>query len=235
MTKKFWFVDREIFLSEKAERAHNGRCREKYMMPYYWCCEIRGEHGLVNKELPEEFRSNPIFKASRLVTVTREKFMEVRDMVLSHPSFSNLSPEKLKRGCSLPPFDFDPPSRKSDFAWCVGDAAWVVSDRVHAVMQTCAGKDFESMKLPQDYWLVVPKIKCLPPVERRGGPVCPLCGLHLNERNESKFLFEKDMMIDNGIFVLDTTLQVVISNELKEMIEALNPSNVLFKEVEYAV
>ena len=152
-------------------------------------------------------------------------------MILTHPSFRGYAAENLVRGCYLPPFDFDPPSKKSDFAWCAPDACWIVTDRVHQVMQACAGKDFESIELPQDYWLVVPTIKCLPPVERRGGTVCPLCGLHLNQRNESKFIFEKDMMLENGIFAIDSTLLVVISNELKEMIEALSPSNVMFKEI----
>lgn len=230
---KLWYIDYIQHSSEKVEKMYNGSYTERYKLPYFWCCGIRGENGFVTTELPARFRDNPLFDASRETTISHVEFLKARDLLLKDSTFVNVSPESIRRGYEIAPVIFDPPSKKSDFLWCVAGSMLIVSDRVHASMKVYAGEDFISLELSHSYWMVIPSFACLPPVERRGGSVCPLCGLNENYRNKSEFLFEEDMIIDHEIFTIKSTGRIVITSRFKKILNSLKPINVVFKKVNF--
>lgn len=227
----FWLLSAEAFASDKAYARSNGKLLVPFRMPYFWCCEIRGEGGFLNLDLPAEFRGMKEFKDSADLTITPQRFEELKARLLRSPLLTDLRPGDLRRGTSLGPVQFRPPKAGSDFSWAGGGTCFLAKEKFVAIITAAAGEAVSTRPVEGGYHLVFVTARGLPPVERRIGLICPDCGFEHSGRNKSEFIFQKDMWPRTPIFSIGSTHCIAITDDLKKELESHSPSNLVFRKV----
>ena len=77
------------------------------------------------------------------------------------------------------------------------------------------------------YELVVTAESGLPPgVDPRN--TCPLCGRESYREEERRLVMEPEMWRGDDIFLLATTLWIIVTDQFKRRLDALQPTNVIF-------
>ncbi len=136
-------------------------------------------------------------------------------------------------GLRLLPPRFSPPSGQDhDFLWLALEAP-VVSLRIAAVLSRRCPGDFVGVSMAghADWILLVIKNRTMPPIERRSDQVCRRCGRPNRVSAPSDLTVFEDMIPAGDIFLLDTTLHILISDRLKEELEAIDARNVTFEPI----
>lgn len=252
---RFWRLHHPPYQSAAAERLLNGDLTHPYRLPGIKCGECGQTWGgsrILPYALPESLRGRvelrqpwPIDDAAHL---------RLREAVLQALREAGAAIDLLRPGDAFQPAVLDvaaPPD--ADFLW--GTESVVVSDRVHDVLTTVPLKGAKLAPvsihvgrrtpvarrassvagagvppLPAYHELIVMAESALPPgVE----PVryCPSCGRRSFDHEGRQLVMRPEMWRGEQIFLLATTLWIIVTDPVKRLIEGLSPTNVEFRDL----
>ncbi|MBK1856595.1 hypothetical protein JO972_16645 [Verrucomicrobiaceae bacterium 5K15] len=229
---KIWRIKAPSYRSSKEKANHNGSISFPYGLPGVKCCGTWSGCDLLGIDCPQELRD--VTGLNDSWPLKPKRLDKLREELRRFEGFSGLSIHELSPGARLMPPTFKQPHHKdNDFLWPALEAP-VVSLRVAALLSRICPDDFEAVPLPNtpDWVLIIIRAKSKPPIERRSDRHCKRCGRGNRVSNSSDFVVFEDMVPNAGIFCLDTTLHLLISDELKNYLSELDPSNIIFDLVE---
>lgn len=228
---KIWRIKEPEYASRREEKYNNGTVEFQYQLPGVICCTTWAGFDLLALECPVKLRD--LRELNDPSPVTPEALESLRSSLREHPGFQSLTMLDLKPGMSLLPPRFKPPKvQENDFLWpALG--VLVISQRIASSLGAFCPRDFREVAIPEndDWFLVDIRKRTLPPIERRSDGVCPKCG-RLNKVSEpTDLVIFEDMIPKADIYMLDTTLQIMISDNLKLLLEDIGARNVVFDPI----
>lgn len=225
---KLWRIKEPDYRTELEERANNGTIKFPFGLPGVKCCGTWGGCDLLDRECPTELRK--LRGLTDVWPVMPEELEELRSKLRRFSGFESLGITDLTPGMRFLPPRFSPPKiNDNDFLWPASEAP-VVSLRIAALLGRCCPNSFVGIPIPEhsDWILLAIKSRTLPPIERRSDRICPRCG-HPNKISApTDLVILEDMIPEGDMFILDTTLHILISNQLKQQLDEAGARNVAF-------
>lgn len=254
---RFWRLHHPIYGSAAAERLLNGDLSHPYRLPGIKCGECGQTWGgsrILPYALPEALRGR--VELRQPWPIDDVAHLRLGEEVLEALRRAGATIEVLRPGDAFQPAVLDvaaPPD--ADFLW--GAESVVVSDRVHEVLTTVPLKGAKLgpvtvhvgrrtpvarrassvagglAALPAYHELIVTAESGLPPgVE----PVryCGSCGRRSFDHERRQLVMRPAMWRGEQIFLLATTLWIIITEPVKQLLERLRPTNVEFRSLEGA-
>lgn len=228
---KLWRIKEPDYDSERQEADNNGSIEFPYGLPGVKCCGTWASCDLLDKECPSTLRKVP-----ELIDgwpVTPERLEEIRSELRRFPGFQDYAITDLPPGMRFLPARFDPPRvHDNDFLWPALEAP-VISLRIAALLSRLCPNDFSGVAMPDhsDWILLVFKNRSLPPVERRSDKICQRCGRPNRVSAPTELTVFDEMLPAGDVFLLDTTLHILISDRLKLQLEEIGARNVKYDAV----
>jgi len=230
-TMKLWRIKNPEIDSELEELANNGSLTFPFGLPGVNCCETWSGCDVLDEECPFELRA--VRELTDGWPVTPERLEELRSKLRQFPNFKKLGITELRPGTRFLPPRFSPPSvSENDFLWPALEAP-VISLRIAALLCRYSPNDFAGIPIEghPDWILLIIKNRSLPPVERRSDQVCERCGRPNRTSAPTELVVFEDMLPQGDIFLLDTTLHILISHRLKQQLEEIDARNVEFEPI----
>jgi hypothetical protein len=257
---RFWRLHHPTYPSSTAERLLNGDLSHPYRLPGINCGECGDTWGgsrILPYELPQSLRHR--VELHQPWPIDDLAHRRLREEVLRELRASGASIEVLRPGDAFQPAILDvasPPD--DDFLW--GAESVVVSQRVHDLLTTVplSGARFAPVTLrvgrrtplerrassvvggearaasPSYHELIVAAESGLPPgVE----PVryCRSCGRRSFDHERRRMVMLPEMWRGEQVFLLATTMWILVTDPVRQLIEGLRPTNVEFRDVEHAL
>lgn len=257
---RFWRLHHPAYQSASVERLLNGDLTHPYRLPGIKCGECGETWGgsrILPYTLPESLRDRVELREPWPIDDGTHR--RLRDLVLRELRAAGASIEVLRPGDAFQPAILDvAESPDADFLW--GAEAALVSGRVHDVLTTVplkgakfapvtcrigrrthASKRASSVVAseaagasPAYHELIVLAESGLPPgVE----PVryCGTCGRRSFDHERRQIVMLPDMWRGEQVFLLATTLWIVVTDPVKQLIMGLKPTNVEFRSLDDSV
>lgn len=257
---RFWRLHHPDYPSPTAERLLNGDLSHPYRLPGIKCGECGHTWGgsrILRYALPEALRHRVELRQPWPIDDVAHS--RLRHDVLRELRAAGATIDVLRPGDAFQPATLDvvsPP--EADFLW--GAESVVVSDRIKDLLTTVPlkGATFapltvlvgrrtpaarrassvvgEDATVPlRDYHeLIVLAESGLPPGI---DPVryCASCGRRSFDHERRQMVVLPEMWGGEQVFLLATTLWIVVTDPVKQVIEGLGPSNVVFRSLDGAV
>jgi hypothetical protein len=228
---KLWRIKEPDYRTDREERANNGTIKFPFGLPGVKCCGTWGGCDLLDRECPIELRK--LRGLTERWPVTPDELEELRSTLRKFPGFEGLGIRDLIPGMSFLPPQFSPPKiNDNDFLWPAFGAP-VVSLRIAALLGRCCPNAFVGVPIPKhsDWVLLVIKTRTLPPIERRSDRICVRCGRPNKISAPTDLVVFEDMIPAGEMFLLDTTLHILITDRLKQQLDDAGARNVAFDPV----
>jgi hypothetical protein len=228
---KLWRIEKPDFDTERDEVANNGSLTFPFGLPGVKCCGTWAGCDLSENECPSELRA--IKELNDGWPVTPERLEQLLSTLRQFPRFKNLGITELKPGMRFLPPQFSPPDfPDNDFLWPALEAP-VISLRIAALLCRYCPNDFVALPIEghPDWILLFIKNRTLPPLERRSNNVCQRCGRPNRISAPTELIVYDDMVPNGDLFVLDTTLHILVSDRLKQQLEEIGDRNVKFEPI----
>ena len=254
---RFWRLHHPDYKSATVERLLNGDLTHPHRLPGITCGECGqtwSASRILPYELPESLRGRVELREPWPIDEVAHR--RLREVVLRELQSAGASIEVLRPGDAFQPAILDvaePPD--ADFVW--GPESVVVSERVHDVLTTVPLKGArlepvtcrigrrthaskrassvvasDAMMTPSAYYeLIVLGESAFPPGV---DPVryCGSCGRRSFDHERRQMVMLPEMWRGEQVFLLATTLWIVITDSVRQMLEALQPTNVEFRSLE---
>ncbi|MBN8459211.1 MAG: hypothetical protein J0M04_15375 [Verrucomicrobia bacterium] len=228
---KLWRIRKPDYRTDREERANNGSIKFPFGLPGVECCGTWGGCDLLDLQCPIELRKMRALTERR--PVIPDELEEIRSTLRRYPGFANLGIMDLTPGMRFMPPRFSPPRIvDNDFLWPASEAP-VVSPRVAALLgRSCPGS-FVGIPMPEcsDWILLIIKRRTLPPIERRSDRICSRCGRPNKVSAPTKLAIFEDMIPEGEMFLLDTTLHILITDRLKQQLDEAGVRNIAFDPI----
>lgn len=249
---RFWRLHHPPYPSPAAARLLNGELTHPYRLPGVKCSGCHTTWGgsrMLPYPLPESLRGK--VELRQPWPIDDDAHRRLRDAVLAELRAAGASIEALRPGDAFQPATLDiaaPPD--ADFLWSAESV--LVSARVHNALTTVplrgavfvpvtvrlgrrVSADRRASSVMSDseasaatyHEMVVRAESGLPPgVE----PVryCGVCGRRSFDRDRRELVMRPDMWNGEQVFLLATTMWIVITDPVKSLLEGLGPTNVEF-------
>jgi len=253
----FWRVEHPDYPSETADRLVNGELSHSFGMPGVHCARC-GQTWAGNRVLPFAL---PPSLCDRLELRNRwpidaDAHRALRAKVLRELRESGAALETVEPGDSFPPALLDvaaPPD--ADFLWGAHGSV-VVSDRVKGALNSAGirGATFapvicrvgrrapaarrmtRSAEAPDPvsyHELIVTAESAYPPGV--DPTFCESCGRRSFDHDRRQLVMVPQMWRGDDVFRLATTLWIVVTDAVRQRIEELHPSNVVFRKLDSRV
>ena len=253
---KFWRLHHPSYGSPSAARLLNGELTHPFRLPGIACSECNTTWGgsrILPYTLPESLQARVELRQQWPIEDAAHR--RLRDAVLKELRAAGASIETLRPGDAFQPAILDiAAAPDADFLW--GPESVVVSERVHTAltMAPLRGAGFVPVQLrlgrrvsadrrasevmaeaegAQYYELVVRAESGFPPgVE----PVtyCGSCGRRSFDHEKRQLVMQPEMWKGEQIFLLGTTQWIMVTEQVKQVIESLQPANVEFLSLDDA-
>jgi hypothetical protein len=228
---KLWRIEEPDYRTDREERANNGKIEFPFGLPGVKCCGTWSGCDLLEVECPTKLRK--MRELTKGWPVMPDALEELRSKLRKFPGFEGLGIRDLKPGVRFMPPRFTAPKiDDNDFLWPASEAP-VVSLRIAALLMSFCPDDFLTVPMPGhcDWVLLIIKNRTQPPIERRSDKICVRCGRPNRVSASTDLIVFEDMVPDGDIFLLNTTLYILISDRLKQRFDDIGVRNVSFKEI----
>jgi hypothetical protein len=228
---KLWRIKEPVYRTDREELANNGTLDFPFGLPGVKCCGTWAGCDLFDRECPTELRNTR--ELTERWPIMPEEIEELRSKLRCYPGFGTLSITDLKPGMRFLPPRFKPPKiNDNDFLWPALEAP-VVSLKIAALLGRCCPDAFVGIPIPEysDWILLIIKSRTLPPIERRSDQICSLCGRPNKISASTNLMIYEGMIPEGDMFRLDTTLHILITNQLKEQLDEAGASNVAYEPI----
>lgn len=254
---KFWRLHHPAYQSATVERLLNGDLTHPHRLPGIKCGECGHTWSgsrMLPYVLPEPFRDRVELREPWPIDDVAHR--RLRDALLRELRAAGASIEVLRPGDAFQPAILDvAEAPDADFVW--GAESVVVSERVHDVLTTVPIKGAtlapvtcrigrrthaskrassvvadDALETPSPYYeLIVLAESGFPPgVE----PVryCASCGRRSFDHERRQMVMLPEMWHGEQVFLLATTLWIVITDPVRQMLDMLKPTNVEFRSLQ---
>ena len=253
---KFWRLHHPSYPSATVARLLNGELSFRYRLPGIKCAECGTTWGgsrVLPYALPESLRRRvELQEPWPLDDIAHRR---LREEVLRELRAAGASIEALRPGDAFQPVVLDvAASPESDFLW--GPESVVVAERIHDLLTTVPlrGATFAPVTMrtgrrvsadrrassvmneggpggPSLYQLIVRAESGLPPGTE---PVryCASCGRRSFDHEQRQFVMLPEMWRGDQVFLLATTMWIMVTDPVKQIVERLDPTNVRFVDLE---
>lgn len=256
---RFWRLHHPSYPSPTAARLLNGELTHSFRLPGIKCGECGTTWGgsrILPYNLPAQLQHKVELREPWPIDDSAHR--RLRDEVLRELRAGGASIEALRPGDAFQPATLDvaaPPD--ADFLW--GPESVVVSDRVHTALTTVPlrGAGFVAVTIqvgrritvdrrassvmrdggaePSPYYEMVVRAESGHPPGVDPVRYCGSCGRRSFDHEGRRLVMLPDMWKGEQIFLLATTQWIMVTDAVKQVIEALQPTNVEFVSLDEAV
>jgi hypothetical protein len=229
---KLWKISRpEYSHARRIHVANNGILEIPFGLPGVSCCVTWSSYGTIEKFLPQELECIKDFKDVSPVSIDR--FLVLRQILKQHPDFNDIDESLLKPGFKFRNTIFKSPDiEENDLLWPRAGNPLVSFRIARLLLELCPGDvTLHPLKSDVNWTFLGIRSKSFPPIERISTEYCGLCGRGNKISASSKFELHVNMLPKSEIFILDTTLHIIVTNRLMMALKSVKAKNIEFEEL----